>query len=770
MMKKYIILAIAIYNSTCSAAVSDIPSEIKYEKELIKLAYRINWSSWCSSLEHYPQERPKEDDVFFTNKKLRESMYREIGKAIETCYDSAEDNKFVYYTSNNTPAICIATFGITDRKDSFTQANWNAIMLYSYIKTHIMAKQSGFMIDQSHICDTVATYMKMHYKAESKDKYINAKIDKARSDIEKYLNASKYIKFNIFYFYGYIDCEHMERSQPTTLPFNDAIKTGSIFIPRVIMSDNVDNKNGKDLFVPKDLLVSVKNGKIEYITHDKTYKSMDIYSKYTPCEPESIKVTANHQQKKKVLFQDVLIDQETMALCNICYMVSTLNCLNMSNQFRDAVSQVAKKIDQTGLKEINLWDGSTYSKYKLNLCNVINKLFELTEKNTNENKMAYMRKCAELYEQFDKASKETMECLILKSTNDGLRTIPSNQFRNEMHYQISYEKKIPTAPLRLIIDNAKRHRYSNYEETPEYKKHWSYQQGQIKGMICNTLNKMYYTNYTTYWNDYMTLKKWLCTQDDGAYLTNAVTKANNATCPYERNKCYFLADLLPEIQFELQQYGINKQLTTNAIAYAFNPGQKYPDNRYIDNQDIATNDIKSYYPISTVGIYNQPSHITTYAPTIDDSGSVIIQDITESVHGEATTQLSGQKYEDKYDANNKRIPSDKPIETYIKYNPIIELPDLLIIHQSSAVNKDTIEMKDAHGTKKYKLVAEQRQIVISGGTGHGISVLNIGDKKFIADGNLVFNDKLIFPEEEGNYSRTGYTNTNDRLLFYDRIA
>ena len=688
-MKKILLSLSIMCNFLCYATDSNLYTKITNEREFCMLAHRICWSSWCSYLEQNPQNK---NNVFFTNKNLRESMYREIGKAIATIM--TESNNTMYTFING---VQVVQFTDNDKIDSYNQANWNAVMLYSYIATYCHNKQLPKM-------DNVADIIKQHYGKYTKDKYINSKIDKAKDDIKKYISTSMFKNYSPHFLYGYMSYTAEANLAPATLLFNKDTKTGSFFIPNVIFKDQTGATK------KSHMLVSVTNGNIEYITPQKTYGSMNVYCEVKDCVSKPLqKIEA--VTPKRILYQVIPSanknDSKQVETTNMCYMTSTLNCLNMSTQFRTAINQVANK----PTKEVTLRNGE---KYKLNLCKVVNKLLQLTTEDAKLSNKEYLYKMAQLHKEFNEASIETMKCLRLKTTYDTIYNccINDDKFQKEVVINDDTMGSALGAVIQGAYFSNDNKDYDIGKVTELYKKflnQWKNAKSIIdkKKLYIQTKQQLYNSEYKEY---------------TPHYVTNALA------CRAYKVKQPFINDLLYEIQFELQQYGVETHITTNAIMYAYN-----------------SNNAANY----TFVQHEDPNNIT-----VDNQFNVR----SAIVH------------------NLLRICNPQNTKNITSLEPIIELPDILILqekknnynHDESQQLPENLEIKDAHGNKKYRLVAKQLTLCDKELTEHEIAKLKIGKEWYIADGSRIYEENQA-PKAEQNYQSFYETiDTSIITLYYDR--
>ena len=715
-VSKILLSSTMISHSLCFATVSDLYTKIQNKQDFMMLPHRICWSAWCANNEQQinsNKEANKQCMIFYTNSRLRDSMYREIGKAIASVNF---DNNLQYKKSN---LIKIVQFTDNEQIDSYTQANFNAVMLYSYIATLnqyiALYQENANEYEQfaTKLLERVCNAIKAYYNTITSNKYINEKIDKAKSDISKYIKASNYISYarsaNNMYFYGYDSYVSEVNLNYKTLLFDEGTNTGSFFIPNVCLKE----RNGT--IINTDMLVSVKNGQIEYITPTKTYGAMNVYCDVEDCVSKPLSKIEDIDLRK-ILLQTQL---ETYygngtTVSNMCYMAASLNCLNMSKQFRDAIRQVANK----ETKEISLKNGT---KYKLNLCKIVNDIFKLTE-NNNLGKNEYMLEMANKYKEFNEASAETMRCLRLKTTEDVLESqnISDQKFEQEVYAnQTGANMKFGSALEKLV---------TNIVLTATNEQFNSDMAVAIKKLILPKLANAKNIEETK--EIYKSIKQELYKQN------NYVTAALAGYSP--KSVKSFLLDFLYAIRFELQQYGIDKQVTTNTLMYALHMNNTEP-------QTITTVTIEN---LDSAAIINNPI------------GRPIVEYITDTLKNNSIANFGG----------NKTYHSCR--------TPIIELPDILIINRtqgSKNVNihdniQERLELKDSHGIKKYKLVAKHVTLN-SHLEKHGIGKLKIGDKWYVADGGKILRDVYTPIDEEtykNQYMKDYTQDTSSLLLYYDR--
>ena len=155
----------AVINSYAAEESKLQLTDEQFKKLQSKLAY-IDYAITANNAIALEKDRSK----WYTNIKYRKSIINEIGHAIEKCLlgQNKKENGIVVFWDKMSP------------KD-FTQANYNAWLLYNYVDTVITTKKDVTL-------DEVASKLEK-YNDVDKDR-----LEKAKHDINKYLEVAFYCK------------------------------------------------------------------------------------------------------------------------------------------------------------------------------------------------------------------------------------------------------------------------------------------------------------------------------------------------------------------------------------------------------------------------------------------------------------------------------------------------------------------------------------------------------------------------------------------------
>ena len=146
-------------------------SDTQFKKLQSKLAY-IDYAITANNAIALEKDRTK----WYTNDKYRKSIINEIGFAIEKCLlgNEKDGNGIVIFYKGMTPK-------------NFTQANYNAWLLYNYVDTVITTNKTATLQE-------VADKIQKHYP-----KVDNSKMTKAIKDINEYLKIESLKETIMFY-------------------------------------------------------------------------------------------------------------------------------------------------------------------------------------------------------------------------------------------------------------------------------------------------------------------------------------------------------------------------------------------------------------------------------------------------------------------------------------------------------------------------------------------------------------------------------------------
>ena len=168
-----IILIFAVFISVCNSADKIDTTEIDLNTK-IKTCLRCYFSCIRGNEEY-------NTDDWIKNNRYDDTVYKDIPKCIADCATYKGEFAKLENIHNNDEEVGIIEFSILPI--NYTQANWNALVLYNYV-AQLLHK---CILDQEtdDVLYSVGEKIKKHYKSLN-IKDLNHKINKAVSDIREY--------------------------------------------------------------------------------------------------------------------------------------------------------------------------------------------------------------------------------------------------------------------------------------------------------------------------------------------------------------------------------------------------------------------------------------------------------------------------------------------------------------------------------------------------------------------------------------------------------
>ena len=402
-------------------------ADMNKNDDLRSYVMQIGWKAHASVI-----ARDKENTSWYKDKMYDESIYNVIAQALADCaIVNAE------YRTASTKNSTIVEF---DAKPTvakpYTPENWNAVVLWNYLAEAIWEYLCKGKYGYRDECiEEVGGKIKVYY---DNIKDINAKIDRAVSDIKSYANCLKLYDFIENY-------KNFNKSWETMWYKNQQLQVRQ-WVPGVYVNDSSNpNEINATLFV-KEAIVLVNSGNsinTSIVVEIKDGKIAKCYTGSTEAKLSSVlhaeepeKLTDDQKFERKLLDETQLKNLtnygENNISCGNCYLNSTLQALHASETMRKTVKALSdiKDVERRhGLQDISP---------------ILQEIFESIEDGTMNK---YDKERHEHIIKYENAIERLANCLeliqadILMQYTNGVETLTEIEYRTQLQRIYNSETK-----------------------------------------------------------------------------------------------------------------------------------------------------------------------------------------------------------------------------------------------------------------------------------------------------------------------------------------